>query len=124
MKKSLFILFIFSALLYSCSKDAKINRRIDGEWKVSSIGGESLPTNESSTFKFSKDKKTTGSGTYTFTDTFEPSTISLPFTYTIGSEKITLVILGSSEVLIVNKYEKDNLELIDSDNNLWVLDPK
>jgi hypothetical protein len=123
MKKSLFILLaVVATFIASCSKDAKINRRIDGEWKVVTIAGASIPSDESYTWKFSKDKKLTGDGTYTEVD---PSgTYSTPFTYTVGSEKITLVIDGFSEIFSVNKYEKTKLELIDSSGDVWVLDPK
>lgn len=123
MKKSLFILLaVVAAFVASCSKDAKINRRIDGEWKVVTIAGASIPSDESYTWKFSKDKKLTGDGTYTEVD---PSgTYSTPFTYTVGSEKITLIIDGFSEIFSVNKYEKTKLELIDSSGDVWVLDPK
>jgi hypothetical protein len=123
MKKSLFILLaVVATFIASCSKDAKINRRIDGEWKVVSIGGASIPADESYTWKFSKDEKLTGDGTYTEVDSF--GTYSTPFTYSVGSEKITLVIDGFSTVLSVNKYEKKKVELIDSDGDVWVLDPK
>ena len=123
MKKSLFIMFaIVATILVSCSKDAKINRRIDGEWKVISIGGEALAADEIYTFKFNKDKKETGDGTIVYTDSF--GTESTPFTYTVASEKITLIVDGYSEVLSVTKYEKDKLELIDSSSEVWVLDPK
>jgi hypothetical protein len=123
MKKSLFIMFaIVATIVVSCSKDAKINRRIDGEWKVISIGGVALAADEIYTFKFNKDKKENGDGTIVYTDSF--GTDSYPFTYTVASEKITLVIDGTSEVFSVTKYEKDKLELIDSYSDVWVLDPK
>lgn len=123
MKKKLFILLaIIATVITSCSKDAKINRRIDGEWKVVTIAGASIPSDESYTWKFSKDKKLTGDGTYTEVD--PTGTYSTPFTYTVGSEKITLIIDGYSEIFSVNKYEKTKLELIDSSGDVWVLDPK
>lgn len=122
MKKSLFILIaIVATLIASCSKDAKINRRIDGEWKVVSIGGV-LASDEIFTFKFNKDKKKDGDGIVTLTDSFE--TESAPFTYTVSSGKITLTYNGYAEILTVNVYEKEKLELIDLDNDVWVLEPK
>jgi hypothetical protein len=123
MKKSVFMLLaIIATIAFSCSKDAKINRRIDGEWKVVSVGGVPLPIDESVTFKFIKDDKLTGDGT--LTETWDSGSYTTPFTYTVGSEKIIFVMDGSSEVLTVLTYEKDKLELIDSDSDVWVLDPK
>jgi hypothetical protein len=123
MKKSLFILLVLIATItFSCSKDAKINRRIDGEWNVVSIDGVNPEANESITLKFDKDDKLTGDGTLTEISSF--GNYTTPFTYKVGSEKIICIMDGSSEVLSVFTYEKDKLELIDSDNRLWILDPK
>jgi len=33
-------------------------------------------------------------------------------------------VLGESDVLSVSKYERKKIELIDSDNSVWVLEPK
>jgi hypothetical protein len=123
MKKSLFILLaVVATFIASCSKDAKINRRIDGEWKVVSVGGAALASDESYTFKFNKDKKVDGDGTITYTDTF--GTDVTAFTYSVSSEKITMTYSGFADILTVSKYEKTKLELIDIDNNVWVLEPK
>lgn len=123
MKKSLFILLaVVATVIASCSKDAKINRRIDGEWKVVSIGGASLAADETITFKFAKDKKLDGDGTLTWTDIF--GTDVTAFTYTVSSGKITMMYSGYAEILTVSKYERKKIELIDSDSEVWVLDPK
>lgn len=123
MKKVLFMMLaIVATFITSCSKDAKINRRIDGEWQVKSIGGVAMGSDESYVFKFNKDKKLTGDGTLTYTDSF--GTDAVPFTYTVSDQKITIVADGTAEVLTVSKYEKDKVELIDSNSDVWVLDPK
>lgn len=123
MKKALFIMLaIVATITTSCSKDAKINRRIDGEWKVKTIGGFTLEADESYVFKFNKDKKLTGDGSMTYSTPFGAA--SVPFTYTVAEQKITVVSDGEADVFSVSKYEKDKLELIDSDNDVWVLDPK
>jgi hypothetical protein len=123
MKKSLFISLAFVAtLIASCSKDAKINRRIDGEWKVVSIAGISIPADESYTWKFSKDKRFTGDGT--LTEVYSTETLTTPFTYSVSSKKITLIADGVSDVFTVNKYERKKIELIDDSDEVWVLEPK
>lgn len=123
MKKSVFILLaIIATITFSCSKDAKINRRIDGEWKIISIAGIAIPVDESYVLKFNKDDKLTGDGT--LTETWSTGTFTDPFTYSVSSQKLILTIDGTTEVLSVLKYEKDRLELIESGGDIWVLDPK
>lgn len=123
MKKGLFIMLAFVAvIMVSCSKDAKINRRIDGEWRVMSIGGYPLENDETIVFTFDKERKTTGDGTLSWTNEF--GTEVSAFTYSVSDQKITMTLDGTTEVLTVTKYERDDLQFSDSDNDLWVLEPK
>lgn len=69
-----------------------------------------------------KIKKLTGDGTLSYTSSFGSDVAA--FTYTVSDQKITVVSDGSAEVFTVSKYEKDKVELIDSDSDVWVLDPK
>ena len=110
------------AVVSSCSKDAKINRRLDGEWQVVSIGGVAPEATESYVMKFIKEDKLTGNGTLTYT--FMSQSYTDAFTYSVLDQKITLVIDGTAEIFSVTKYEKDKMEMIDTDGDLWVLDPK
>ncbi len=54
--------------------------------------------------------------------------MSQPFTdtltYSVLDQKITMVIDGTAEIFSVTKYDKDRMEMIDTDGELWVLDPK
>ena len=123
MKKGLLILLLaVLAVVSSCSKDAKINRRLDGEWQVVSIGGVAPEATESYVLKFIKEDKLTGNGTFTYT--FMSQSFTDVFTYSVLDQKITLVIDGTADILSVTKYDKDRMEMIDTDGDLWVLDPK
>lgn len=123
MKKGLFIMLtIVSTLVMSCSKDAKINRRIDGEWKVLTIGGQSLESSESATFEFDKDGRKEGDGTLTWVNSLGTTTNA--FTYSVADQKITLTLDGAAEILNVTKYEKANLQFNDIDGDVWVCEPK
>lgn len=131
MKRLLFGLLAVTALVMtSCSKDAKINRRLDGEWKVVSYDGEAPESTETETYAFTKTEKLSGTGTYLYSSTSGGSSASItfPFTYTIADEKITLTIdFGSgseSEIMEVITYEKDRMEFKDSDGKITVLEPK
>ena len=131
MKKLMFLFVAVAALsLASCSKDAKINKRLDGEWKVVSYDGEAPESGESETFSFKKTEKLTGTGTYSYSSTSGGSSasISFPFTYAIGDEKITLTInFGSdsdTEIMDVITYEKDKMEFKYSVGKINVLEQK
>ena len=118
----LIILLAVLAITSSCSKDAKINRRLDGEWKVVTIGGVAPALDESYTLKFIKEDKLTGNGT--FTSTYLGQSFTDAFTYSVLDQKITLVLDGTAEIWSVTKYEKDRMEMVDTDGDVWVLDPK
>jgi hypothetical protein len=123
MKKGLLVLLVaVLAVVSSCSKDAKINRRLDGEWNVVSIGGVVTEATESYTMKFIKEDKLTGNGTLTYT--FMSQSYTDAFTYSVLDQKITLILDGTAEMLSVTKYDKDRMEMIDTNGDLWVLDPK
>jgi hypothetical protein len=123
MKKGLLILLaVISVAVSSCSKDAKINRRIDGEWKVVSIGSDVITSEYAITMSFKKDEKKNGTGT--FIETYNGMNETTAFTYNVADEKISLIVDGTVEILTVKTYEKDKVELIDLDNDVWVLDPK
>jgi len=123
MKKGLLVLLVaVLAVVSSCSKDAKINRRLDGEWTVVSIGGVAPEATESYVMKFIKEDKLSGNGTFTYT--FMSQSFTDAFTYSVLDQKITLVIDGTAEMFSVTKYEKDRMEMIDTDGDLWVLDTK
>ncbi len=126
MKKVLFVLLAVTVLVSSsCSKEKKINRRIDGEWKEVSYNGVAVPADEQATISFSKDKKG-GTGSISFAES--GVSISIPFTYTLVEDKMTLVttFAGSSEtsIMTINTYEKDKLEWTDSDGMKSVMEPK
>jgi hypothetical protein len=110
------------AVVSSCSKDAKINRRLDGEWTVATIGGVAPEATESYVMKFIKEDKLTGNGTFTYT--FMSQSYTDAFTYSVLDQKITLILDGTAEIFSVTKYEKDRMEMVDTDGDLWVLDPK
>ena len=122
MKKGLFLMLaLVAVVMVSCSKDAKINRRIDGEWRVVTIGGFPVEP-DIIIFTFNKDRKKDGDGSLSWTN--DNGTEVSAFTYSINDQKITMTLDGTTEVLSVTKYEKDDLQFSDSDNDLWVLEPK
>ena len=126
MKKLIYAAFILLAVAFtSCSKEAIINRKLDGEWKVTSIAGMALNSDESIYFTFEKDGKA-GKGSYT--EVFGGQSEIIPFTYTLSDDKLTITVTDDgdveTEVFTVNKYESSKIEMTTSENILFVLEPK
>lgn len=64
--KSFFPLFVLILLVVGCSKDPKINRRLDGgTWNLKSSDGQTLPTAniETRTYNFKKTERKAGTVT-------------------------------------------------------------
>jgi len=88
---------------YVISKEAKLNRKIDGEWNVTTVDGNPVSAStgyESIVFQFEKDKK--GKGNVTLTAS-SASTAQLPSfvytgTYTLNEDtKINTILTMSSQ---------------------------
>jgi hypothetical protein len=124
MKKSLLLLLtVVSLITFSCSKDAKINRRLNGEWSVITVDNTPLEVGETITFSFDKEDKLTGTGVISYG--YTGVNVSINFTYSVASEKLILVTSdGDSDMYTVMKYENSLMELMDSDGDIWVLNPK
>lgn len=124
MKKVLFALVAVAMIAASCSKESKLNRKLDGTWNVQSFGGVALAAGQSMSITFSKEKK--GKGTYSMTQTFPP----LPAytdggTYTLVEDK-TMYMLSSTagstqDTLTVTAYSKTDLTLTSTDLTAIVL---
>jgi hypothetical protein len=103
MKKLLFVAITAVAIAFaSCSKEAKLNRAIDGVWNVTKIDGTAIPADLSLTIEFSKEKK--GKGTY-------------KTTYTMGSvsstDEGTYALDGDTKLILTDKGgDKDTLNVV------------
>ncbi len=117
MKNVLSILTV--AILFiatSCSKESKLNRKLDGTWTLTSYNN-AAPSGVA-TFAFVKDKKT---GTFTETD----GNFTGTGTYTLTSDKTittTVTYFGQPEISIytVVDYSKTELTLLDQSAKTWV----
>jgi len=131
MKKLISILTIATLiLLTSCSKSAKLNRKLDGEWIVTSENGVASSTNLSISFVFEKDKKDNGKVTMNQTingNIFIPMvSIISKGTYTLTKDEVitsVLTIQGETEteVYIVNNYDKTDMTLTGNGGSVYTL---
>jgi hypothetical protein len=115
MKKLLFVAITAVAIAFaSCSKEAKLNRAIDGVWNVTKIDGTAIPAGFSLTVEFSKEKK--GKGTYKTTSTFGSASDTDEGTYTLEGD--TRIILadksGDKDTLNVVTYTKKAIQFKDN----------
>lgn len=128
MKKVLSSLAIAVLLLAtSCSKEAKLNRKIDGDWNVTTVDGTAVASNEKMTFSFNKDKK--DNGKVVLTDVQDGVSISANGTYTLTDDKIinmVITFLGENETWMytVEDYSKKSMKLKDEDGMVYELSKK
>lgn len=115
MKKLAFIALI-ALLSVSCSKEQRINRKIDGEWKLKMYNGGGVSDGLIETYTFSKDKKGKGIGVYKYV--YGNTNSSIPFDYYITNDDISLKYDQGSSVYTVELKDKNNLMLTDSKGNL------
>jgi hypothetical protein len=126
------LLFASAALvmlvLVSCSKESKLNRKIDGEWNIVTYDGAAMAEGQSMTITFTKDKK--GVGTYKMVSVypFGNSTITTTDdgTYTLTEDtKMTMQSTtdpeNDPENITVMEYSKTDLKLSDSDGTIMEL---
>lgn len=115
MKKIVFLTFACTTILAtSCSKEAKLNRKIDGTWKIKTVEGVAVSEADKYTYAFEKDKK--GKGDFVASQ----GGFSLSGTYQlIDDEQIILntTFFGETDAdtLKVVEYSKNVLKLAESD---------
>jgi PBP1b-binding outer membrane lipoprotein LpoB len=117
MKKFLFLsVAILAFVLGSCSKEARLNRKLDGKWEVTTVDGNTVSDLDKYTVEFTKDKKGKGSVMYTSTS------IGLSFIGFYDLEKnekitVTMNLNGTTDTSVqkVKEYSKSKLVLTDED---------
>lgn len=105
-------------LFASCSKENKLNKRLDGSWNVVSIDGTTLGSDLSIVFSFSKDKK--GKGTYSYTWTSMGSSNVETGTYVLTDDtKITITETGETigDDYLIKDYSKTDMTVSDTDGS-------
>ncbi|MCC7452523.1 MAG: hypothetical protein IT222_00040 [Crocinitomix sp.] len=127
MKKNLILLVVTSLfIMTSCSKDATLNKKIDGEWIVESIDGTTFLSGMSIVFKFEKDKQ--GKGAFTITETYDGSTDTQIGNYILVDDQYIYLRTATESYALVFKiqeYSKTELKLfVEDDSDLWVLKKK
>ena len=117
MKKILFLSIAILALV-SCSKESRLNKKIDGTWDIVSVEGETPASMglSSMTIEFTKDEK--GKGAYIVKMTEGVLSESITGTYALTDDtKITMTDTPTSgevstpEEMTINSYSKTDLTM-------------
>jgi len=127
MRKMMFIMLAVVALTAtSCSKEARINRKLDGEWKAVTFEDQAVQDGEAYTLSFSKDKSNDGTGILTYS--YSSLSYSQSFTYVLAEDKLTTTttVGGTTmtETVTITTFEKDKIQWKNSDGEITVLQPK
>lgn len=108
-------MFAVAVIASACSKEKKLNRKLNGDWDIVTMDGTALPSGTTATISFDKDKK---AGTYVFTMTAGGVTDTENGTYElIEDTKIIMTENGSTDkdTSLVASYSKSDLKITDTD---------
>jgi hypothetical protein len=119
MKKlKLLVILTITALVLSCTKEARLNNKIDGLWNIISYSGAPLPVGTSMTTTYSKG--TNGSGNYILKLTLNGDVTSEFGSYQLDKNtKITYTPTGQGNTpysFTIENYSKSKLTLINENN--------
>src|SRR5687767_3317300 len=119
MKKLIISALLSSVLfLFSCSKEKKINKDIQGTWKATVWDGKSVDPNTTYTISFAKTGKVEGTGNIVVSTTSVITfSVTQPFKYTIDTDRMNvqgdavavgfgLTLPAINEVLKITKHDK------------------
>ena len=112
MKKIAMILAVGLLTLTACSKEKKVNKRLDGSWNMTAENGVAPEKGSSLVLEFNKDKKE-GEGVSTYTDS-KGNVTTTTFSYTLDNNVLTT----SNGSYTVTTYTKDNLTLVSTNGTL------
>lgn len=123
MKKIFFVLIaILTVSLSSCTKDRRINNKLDGTWNVTVYENVAMPTGSSINLTFKRGNKGSGTGTCIGTGFFILSNFN--FAYDIVDEKLTMTHGFTVDVYTVSNYSSKEVTLLTVDGKKMVLEPK
>ncbi|MFT7343701.1 MAG: hypothetical protein ACI9XP_000275 [Lentimonas sp.] len=110
MTKILAILFVGALALGACSKEKKINKKIDGSWTLVEENGAAISDESVTTITFNKDKKE-GSGELTQKDDQGSSTTM--FDYSLDNN----ILSTSMNNYTVTEFSKTDLTLLSTNGS-------
>lgn len=118
MKKLLFALAAVALMASSCSKESKLNKKLDGTWTVETVNGAALTGGASMEITFTKDKK--GKGDYSLIFNMPPLPASTETgTYDLEKDEIIYMLASTAgstqDTMNVVEYSKTAMTLKNPD---------
>ncbi|MES2555634.1 MAG: hypothetical protein V4604_05755 [Bacteroidota bacterium] len=116
------ILTILTALILvtACSKDQRINRKIDGDWKATVFMGSNPDPDEVVKFTFNKDTKGEGTGTMVYTDWGQDEVYGVK--YFIKNDYLTMIVDQEAIVFTINDITRKKITLTDNYGDATILE--
>lgn len=118
------VIFVFVAVLTiglgSCSKDRRINKKLDGSWNVTVYENVVMPSGSSLNLTFKKGDNTSGTGTSVGTGFFVLS--NFEFIYNIDNEKMTLSHGNTVDNYTISAYSNEEITLFTPEGKKIVLE--
>jgi hypothetical protein len=123
MKNLIFVLIaVLTIGLSSCSKDRRINNKLDGSWNVAVYEDIVMPTGSTLNLTFNKGSKGAGTGTSVGTGYFILSNFT--FIYNVADEKLTMTYGSTVEVYAVSDYSSKEVTLLTGEGKKIVMQAK
>lgn len=116
-KLSLILLLL---LLASCSKEQRINRKLDGEWVATTYFGTAPSSHEEYFFHLSKDTKDTGDGFLRISEGSSKTTLGI--SYYMVDDDITMIIDSDAYSFTIKSYSRRKIELVDTYGLVTILE--
>jgi imidazole glycerol phosphate synthase subunit HisF len=118
-----FLSFVLIVIVSSsCTKEAKLNKKIDDLWKVTEVNGQEISTSESLFYEFTKDKKGKGNVKTTSVDESGTSTDFNGTYILIEDTKMTITInhngFFDSQDYIIIDYSRSKLKIANSSGTI------
>ncbi|ASS49450.1 MAG: hypothetical protein A3D31_02980 [Candidatus Fluviicola riflensis] len=116
------ILAIFLTLFFvtACSKDQRISRKIDGDWKATVFMGSNLDPDEEIRFTFNKDRNGEGTGTMVYTDWGMDEVYGVK--YFIKNDYLTMIVDQDAVVFTINDITRKKITLTDNYGDATILE--
>lgn len=119
------MLAVVAFAITSCSKEAKINKKLEGTWVATTYDGVAVTTGFGYEVTFNKDEKNTGTGSYIVSLFGVPSS-PIAFSYVLNEDKMTYTetVSGTVGTYTITTYTDEELQWTDADGKIAILQPK